>query len=74
MFGGKNPEAVKGFEPEWKMAWSKEDIKIPNMVFEICNFLFNYAILNINQSVMLLKEKQEIDQYRSCLKKLQYVF
>ena len=74
VFGGKNPEAVKGFAPDWIMAWSKEEIKIPNMVFEICNFLFNYAILNINQSVMLLKEKQEIDQYRSCLKKLQYVF
>lgn len=55
------------------MAWSKEEIKVPNMVFEICNFLFNYAILNTNQAVMFLKEKQGVEQYKNCLQKLQYV-
>jgi hypothetical protein len=35
--------------------------------------LFNYAILNMNQSVMFLKEKQGVDQYKNCLQKLQYV-
>lgn len=73
VFGGKNPEAVKGFAPDWMMAWSKEEIKLPNMIFEICNFLFNYAILNMNQSVMFLKDKQGVEQYKNCLQKLQYV-
>ncbi len=55
------------------MSWSAEKIICPSMIFEICNFLFNYTILNINQATMFLREKQGAEQFKLCLQKLQYV-
>lgn len=58
---------------DWKMAWTKEEVRVPNMAFEICNFLFNYAVLNANQALPLLREKLSVEQYKFSLQKLQYV-
>lgn len=73
VFGGKSPESVAKFKTDWLMAWSKDSIQSNSMIFEICNFLFNYIILNFNQAAMFLKEKQGVEQYKNSLQKLQYV-
>lgn len=73
IFGGKSPEMVQKFKSDWMMAWSQDKIQSNSMVFEICNFLFNYIILNFNQAVLFLKEKQGVEQYKNSLQKLQYV-
>jgi len=52
-FGGKN--GVKNFNSNWKMPWTKKKIKSKNMLFEICNLLFNYGILNFNQAMVYIK-------------------
>lgn len=42
------------------------------MTFEICNFLFNYVILNFNQAVLFLKVAEPTaQQYKESLQKLQ---
>lgn len=70
---GKAPNAVKGFKADWMMSWTQDKIQSNHIVFEICNFLFNYMILNFNQAVMFLKDSQGIEQYKNALQKLQYV-
>lgn len=72
-FGAKGPTVVKGFKADWKMTWSDTTIQSPSIVFEICNFLFNYIILNFNQGAMFLQSKQGIEQYKNALQKLQSV-
>lgn len=71
VFGGSRPDTVKGFKADWLMPWSKTSIQSSSMYFEICNFLFNYMLLNINQSQMFLKNQQTADVYKQTLQKLQ---
>lgn len=73
VFNPKAPNGIKNIKFDWSMPWSKETIKSPNIILEICNLLFNYMIINFNQASMFLKEKQGVDQYKQCLQKLQYV-
>jgi hypothetical protein len=72
-FGTKGPTVVKNFLSDWKMTWSDTTIKSPSIIFEICNFLFNYIIMNFNQAAMFLGQKQGVDQYKQALQKLQSV-
>lgn len=72
-FGSKGPTVVKNFKADWKMTWSDTTIQSPSIVFEICNFLFNYIILNFNQAAMFLQSKQGLEQYKNALQKLQSV-
>mgnify|MGYP000981651330 CR=1 FL=1 len=72
-FGAKGPTVVKNFKSDWKMTWSDTTIQSPSIIFEICNFLFNYIILNFNQAAMFLQTKQGIEQYKNALQKLQSV-
>ncbi len=73
VFNPKVPNGIKNLKYDWALPWSGEKVQSPNIVFEICNFLFNYMIINFNQAAMFLKEKQGVDQYKQCLQKLQYV-
>lgn len=70
---GKGNDAVKDFKADWMLSWTNSSVTSQSIVFEICNFLFNYIILNFNQAAMFLKEKQTIDLYKQALQKLQYV-
>lgn len=72
-FGTKGASVVKGFNSDWKMTWSDTTIKSPSIIFEICNFLFNYIIMNFNQAAMFLQQTQGIEQYKQALQKLQSV-
>lgn len=54
------------------MPWTEDKVQSNHIVFEICNFLFNYIILNFNQGAMCLSQSQGIDQYKNALQKLQY--
>jgi hypothetical protein len=72
-FGAKGPTVVKNFKSDWKMTWSDTTIQSPSIIFEICNFLFNYVILNFNQAAMFLQNKQGVEQYKNALQKLQSV-
>lgn len=72
-FGAKGPTVVKGFKSDWKMTWSDTTIQSPSIIFEICNFLFNYIILNFNQAALFLSTKQGVEQYKNALQKLQSV-
>lgn len=72
-FGTKGPTVVKNFVSDWKMTWSDTTIKSSSIIFEICNFLFNYIIMNFNQAAMFLSQKQGVDQYKQALQKLQSV-
>lgn len=69
-FGSNN--GVKGFESDWKMSWTDKKVKANSILFEISNILFNYAILNFNQAVMFLKDKQTKEEYKGALQKLRY--
>lgn len=73
VFVPKASNTVKNFKPDWLMAWSQDKITSTSMIFEICNFLFNYVILNFNQGALWLAEKQGIEQYKNALQKIQYV-
>ena len=73
VFNPKAPNGVKNLKFDWVLPWSGEKVQSGNIIFEICNFLFNYMIINFNQAAMFLKEKQGADQYKQCLQKLQYV-
>ena len=72
-FGSKGPTVVKNFKSDWKMTWSDTSITSPSIIFEICNFLFNYIILNFNQAAMFLQQKHSVDNYKPALQKLQSV-
>lgn len=69
---GKRKGAVAKFNADWLMSWSDSKIQNKSIIFEICNFLFNYAILNFNQSILFLEKKQSVSEYKSTLEKLQY--
>jgi hypothetical protein len=70
---GKSKDSVQDFHADWMMSWTGSAVQSNSIVFEICNFLFNYIILNFNQAAMFLQHKQSADQYKLALQKLQYV-
>jgi len=67
---GKN--GVKNFKSDWLMSWSGKKVKSNFMIFEIVNMLYNYTILNFNQSVIYLKSGQNKADYKGSLEKLRY--
>lgn len=69
-FGSK--DGVRDFLSDWKMSWTDNKVKSNRMLFEISNILFNYAILNFNQAVIYLKDKQTKMEYKGSLEKLRY--
>lgn len=73
VFAEKQPNVVKGFKADWLLSLSQSKIQSGSIIFEICCFLFNYLVLNFNQAVLFLQEKQGADQYKLALQKIQYV-
>ena len=55
------------------MSWTGDKVQCPNILFEICNSLFNYAILNFNQAALYLREKKGAQEFKGALEKLRYV-
>lgn len=54
------------------MSWTQQKVQSSNILFEICNSLFNYAVLNFNQAAMYLKEKKGMAEFKGALEKLRY--
>lgn len=71
-FNSHTKNGVKNYVSDWKMSWTENKVKSTHILFEISNILFNYAILNFNQAVIFLKEKQTKDEYKGALEKLRY--
>lgn len=71
-FGSK--EGVQGFTSDWLMSWTGDKVKHNGMLFEICNMLYNYVILNFNQAVIYLTRggKHTKAEYKGSLEKLRY--
>lgn len=63
---------IKGFTSDWLMSWTGKKVKSNRMLFEICNMLYNYVILNFNQAVIYLKKKHTKMEYKGSLEKLRY--
>ncbi len=66
-------DGVVGFTSDWLMSWSGDKVRCGHILFEICNSLFNYAILNFNQAALYLKEKKGVLEFKGALEKLRYV-
>jgi hypothetical protein len=71
-FGPKKQGGVRKFQSDWMMSWTGDKVKSCQMMFEISNMLYNYLILNFNQSVIYLKSKQSMSEYKGALEKLRY--
>lgn len=69
-FGTK--DGVKKFTSDWLMSWTGDKVKSNRMIFEICNMLYNYVILNFNQAVIYLGKKHTKAEYKGALEKLRY--
>lgn len=72
VFSAQAPQGVKGYQPDWLMPWSGDKMTSNHISAEICAFLLNYLILNLNQATnSLLSPQANVETYKVCLNKLQ---
>jgi hypothetical protein len=72
VFSTQAPQGIKDYKVEWTMPWSGDKVVSNHIWLEICAFLLNYLIINLNQATnSMLAPQPNQDTYKLCLSKLQ---